>query len=67
MQVERRFAEVTNKAIRRGRFRSVKTLEHAIHAYLDAREPRPFVWTKTADEILESVRRFCLRTSRSEP
>ena len=64
-QVERLFAEVTNKAIRRGSFRNVKMLRHAIDAYLDAREPKPFAWTATADDILESVRRFCLRTSRA--
>jgi transposase len=64
-QVERLFAEVTNKAIRRGSFRSVKSLEKAIAEYLDARAPKPFVWTASADDILESVRRFCLRTSRA--
>ncbi len=63
-QVERLFAELTNKAIRRGSFVSVKSLERAIAEYLDAREAAPFVWTATANEILESVRRFCLRTSR---
>src|SRR5579864_833190 len=64
-QVERLFAELTNKAIRRGSFRSVRSLEYAINAYLSARTDAPFAWTATADEILESVRRFCLRTSRS--
>ena len=64
-QVERLFAEVTNKAIRRGSFQSVRDLEKAIHDYLDARTDKPFVWTATADRILESIRRFCLRTSRS--
>ncbi len=64
-QVERLFTEVTNKANRRGSFQSVKSLERAIHEYLDARDATPFVWTATADDILESVRRFCLRTSRS--
>jgi transposase len=64
-QVERLFAEVTNKAIRRGSFQSVPDLEKAIHDYLDARTDKPFVWTATADRIFESIRRFCLRTSRS--
>ena len=64
-QVERLFADLTNKAIRRGSFKSVSSLEKAIHEYLDARTDKPFVWTATADDILESVRRFCLRTSRS--
>jgi transposase len=64
-QVERLFAELTDKAIRRGSFQRVASLEKAIHAYLDARTDKPFVWTATADEILEGIRRFCLRTSRS--
>jgi transposase len=53
-QVERLFAEVTNKAIRRGSFHSVKELERAIAHYLDAREAKPFIWTASADSILES-------------
>lgn len=64
-QVERLFAELTNKAIRRGSFRSVKSLERAIADYLDARTNTPFRWAATADDIIESVRRFCLRTSRA--
>lgn len=64
-QVERLFAEVTTKAIRRGSFHSVKELEQAITHYLDSREEKPFIWTASADSILESIRRFCLRTSRS--
>jgi transposase len=63
-QVERLFAEVTNKAIKRGSFRCVKSLEKAIHDYLDARPNKPFKWTASADDILESIERFCLRTSR---
>jgi transposase len=65
-QVERLFAEVTDKAIRRGSFNSVRSLESAINTYLDARVAAPFNWTASADEILEGVRRFCLRTSRPE-
>ncbi len=40
-------------------------LEDAIDAFVAAtnEDPRPFVWTKSADEILDSVNRFCLRTS----
>src|SRR5260370_32709693 len=51
--VERWFAELTNKRIRRGVFRSVKDLEAAIRWYIDIHNehPRPFVWTKTADQI----------------
>ena len=57
--VERFFAEITTKRIRRGVFRSVADLEEAIHDYLDRHnaDPRPFVWTKTAEVILEKERR----------
>jgi transposase len=61
--VERLFAEVTDKAVRRGSFRSVHELEKAVTSYLEAREEKPFMWTATADEILANVRRFCTRTS----
>ena len=57
--VERFFAEITTKRIRRGAFRSVAELEQAIHDYLDCHNaaPKPFVWTKTANVILEKERR----------
>jgi hypothetical protein len=49
--VERFFAEITSKRIRRGVFRSVADLKEAILDYLDCHnaDPKPFVWTKTAD------------------
>ena len=52
--VERFFAEITRKRIRRGVFKSVTDLEVAIHSYLIEHNdhPRPFVWTKSADAIL---------------
>jgi hypothetical protein len=52
--VERFFAEITTKRIRRGVFRSVAEFEDAIHDYLDRHNAvaKPFVWTKTADVIL---------------
>lgn len=53
--VERLFAEITERAIRRGSFMSVQALEKAIYEYLEAREDRPFVWRKTADDILAKV------------
>jgi len=64
-QVERWFAALTEKQIRRGTHRSVKELETAIKLYLATynADPRPFVWVKTADQILKSIERFCLRTS----
>jgi transposase len=63
--VERWFAALTEKQIRRGVHRSVRELETAIKAYLGTcnESPKAFVWTKTADEILASVARFCQRTS----
>lgn len=62
--VERWFAEITNQRIRRGIFRSVKELEVAIREYLDVHneDPKPFVWNRTADEILSSIARFAQRT-----
>jgi transposase len=67
--VERWFAEITNKRIRRGVFRSVKELEAAIREYIDVHNenPKPFVWTKTADQILASIARFAQRTCPSPP
>jgi transposase len=63
--VERWFAEITNKRIRRGVFRSVRELETAIREYLDVhnQNPKPFIWTRTADEILASIARFAQRTT----
>ena len=65
--VERWFAELTQKQIRRGVHRSTEQLEQAIRNYLERTnaEPRPFIWTKTADQILESLARFCHRISNS--
>ena len=63
-QVERFFALLTERALRRGVFRSLAELEAAIKAYIDATnaDPKPFRWTKTADDILASIQRFCLRS-----
>jgi hypothetical protein len=63
-QVERFFALLTDRALKRGVFRAVAELEAAIMAYIKAtnRDPKPFRWTKTADDILASIQRFCLRT-----
>lgn len=62
--VERWFAELTNKQLRRGAHRSVAQLEAAIREFIDAHHasPKPFVWTKTADAILASMARFAQRT-----
>ena len=63
--VERWFALLSQKQIKRGAHRSVRALETAIREYLAITNeaPRPFVWTKTADEILTKVARFCQRIS----
>jgi transposase len=65
--VERWFAALTEKQIRRGAHRSTRELESAIQRYVDATNaaPKPFVWTKTADEIFSSISRFCTRISDS--
>lgn len=66
-QVERWFATLTEKHIRRGTHRSTRQLEQAIKQCLVVHnaDPKPFRWTKSADDILASIERFCLRTSNS--
>ncbi len=61
--VERFFAALTEKQLRRGVHRSTRELETAIYRYIEHRnhDPKPFVWTKTADQILASIARFCQR------
>jgi transposase len=61
--VERWFALLTERQIKRGSHRSTVALEQAIRSYLDTyhQNPTPFVWHKTADEIITSVGRFCER------
>ena len=61
--VERRFRELTDKALRRGSFNSVPALITAIEDYLEAHndDPKPFKWTATADSILDKVRRGRVR------
>lgn len=63
-QVERFFALVTEKQIRRGIHRSTEALEADIRAFIAVHneQPKPFKWTKSADDILQAVKRFCLRT-----
>jgi len=67
--VERWFAELTNKRIRRGVFHSVKELETAIREYIDVHneDPKPFTWTRTADQILDSIARYAQRTTVNLP
>ena len=68
-QVERFFALLTQRQLRRGVHRSVGQLQDAIRTYIDAHnaEPKPFRWTKTADNILASIERFCLRNEVNTP
>ena len=65
--VERWFAELTSKKLRRGAHRSVRQLNTDIRAWIDTwnQDPKPFVWTKTADQILESIARYCTRINES--
>lgn len=65
--VERWFALLTERQIKRGSHRSTIELEGAIRHYLDLynEDPTPFVWHKTADQIIESVGRFCTRINDS--
>lgn len=64
-QVERFFAKITTQRIRRGTFENVPALERAITTYLNHHNQhcKPFVWTATADAIVDKVKRFCQRTS----
>jgi len=56
--VERWFAEITRKRIRRGTFRSVAALKRAIHEYLREhnKNPRPFIWTASASSIMRKIK-----------
>jgi len=61
--VERWFAELTTKALKRGAHRSVRALNADIRAWIAAwnEDPKPYVWVKTADQILDSIARYCER------
>jgi transposase len=63
-QVERFFALLTEKQLRRGIHSSTRQLEADILAYIDTvnADPKPFRWTKAADDILATIQRFCLGT-----
>jgi transposase len=65
--VERWFAELTTKWLTRGTHRSVTELKHSIQSWIDTwnANPRPFVWTRTADEILDSIASYCQRINDS--
>jgi transposase len=65
--VERWFGELTAKWLRRGTHRSTRELEHAINTWIETwnQNPNPFVWHKTADEILDTLAGYCQRISDS--
>ena len=65
--VERWFAELTNKKLRRGTHTSVRQLNKDIRAWIDTwnDNPRPYVWVKTADQILTSIGNYCTRINDS--
>ncbi len=65
--VERWFAELTTKKLRRGAHRSVTALNADIRAWIETwnTDPKPYVWTKTADQILDSITRYCQRINDS--
>ena len=65
-QVERWFAALTEKYLRRGTHSSTRQLEIAIRHYRDVynANPQPFIWSKSADEILASLERFCMRVQK---
>jgi transposase len=65
--VERWFGLLTDKKLRRGAHRSVRRLEKDLKEWIELhnQNPKPFTWTKSADEILQSIKRYCERTSGS--
>jgi transposase len=65
--VERWFAELTRRKLRRSTHRSVVELEADIRKWINAwnKDPKPFVWTKTADQILETLAAYCERINDS--
>jgi transposase len=65
--VERWFGELTTKLLRRGAHRSVRALNADIRQWIDTwnENPRPYVWTKTADQILDAIKRYCQRINQT--
>ena len=67
-QVERWFALLEQKALKRGVHRSTLELEKAIYQFIEAsnEDPRPYLWTKSAEDILANLKRFCGHTLQSQ-
>jgi transposase len=65
--VERWFSELTTKLLRRGAHRSVRALNTDIRRWIDTwnENPRPYVWVKTAEQILDSISRYCQRINQT--
>jgi transposase len=65
--VERWFAELTTKKLKRSAHRSVPALNTDIRRWIETwnENPQPFVWTKTADQILDSISRYCTRINQT--
>lgn len=65
--VERWFGELTTKLLRRGAHRSVHAMNTDIRQWIETwnENPRPYVWTKTAEQILDSIRRYCQRINQT--
>jgi transposase len=66
-QVERWFAELTRKQLQRGVHTSTRALEDDIRSFIEKHndDPKPYKWTKSADEILAAVKRFCQKTNKT--
>ena len=65
--IERWFSELTTKKLRRGTHHSVRQLNTDIRTWIETwnENPKPFVWTKTAEQILDSIARYCTRINES--
>ncbi len=65
--VESWFATLTTRRLKRSSFRSTRQLESTVRDYIDANNdvPKPFVWTKSADDILQTIKRYCQRITDS--
>ncbi len=65
--VERWFGELTTKKLQRGTHRSVRDLNKDNRTWIQTGNdnPRPYVWTKTADQILDSIAHYCTRINNS--
>jgi transposase len=65
--VERWFGELTTKLLKRGQHRSVRQLNAEIRDWIDTwnENPRPYIWTKTSEQILDSIKRYCQRINRT--